>query len=716
MVGRRWLQPPRRLLTSFLVVVVACVGALAWLGYRLLDQDRALESQRLQEQLESAADLTTAAMERRLAELDSALDAPPSGARLPDGAILFVAGSDSFELHGSRRLLFYPESTAPQDLAADARLAAAATEALRTAELLEFQRDDPQAAAALYRNAARTDESAARAAALVRLGRSLRKAGRTDEALDAYTELATLGSTMVPGSGLPAELVAREGRCSALAENGSPDELQREASNLLRDLEDGRWRLTRSAYEFRANEARAWIAGGKHAALPPAAQAPPDSPPPPASAQAPLGPPATPPATDMFAISDTAGNLVGDWRARPGPSSGRRVFMVNSQPVLATWRATATGITAAVAGPHYLDSLWREAGHGQPGRTLLTLTDPQGQTIFGTLPAQSERVAVRTTAVTRLPWTLHVAAAGPASSSAPASGVPARRRLLFSGLVILALLLVATSYFIVRAMTRELAVARLQSDFVASVSHEFRSPLTSMRQLSSMLVQGRLPSEAQRQRSYEFLADETRRLDRLIEGLLDFGLMEAGQARYRLAPADAAELVRDTVDAFERTVAAKGISVELSLPASAAASASAPATMHILADKDALGRALWNLLDNAVKYSPGSRTVWVDVAPNQETGRARVAIAVRDRGMGIPAAEQRTVFDRFVRGAGSREAGIKGTGIGLAMVKHVVAAHGGDIRLESVPGEGSRFTILLPLAPAEPIETQPPAYDPEVTP
>ena len=266
MVGRRWLQPPRRLLTSFLVVVVACVGALAWLGYRLLDQDRALESQRLQEQLESAADLTTAAMERTLAELDSALDAPPSGARLPDGAILFVAGRDSFELHGNRRLLFYPESAAPQGPAADARLAAAATEALRTAEVLEFQRNDPQAAAALYRNAARTDDSAARAAALVRLGRSLRKAGRIDKALDAYTELTTLGSTPVSGSGLPAELVAREGRCSALAETGKLDELQREASALLRDLENGRWRLTRSAYEFRATEARAWIAGSKHAA------------------------------------------------------------------------------------------------------------------------------------------------------------------------------------------------------------------------------------------------------------------------------------------------------------------------------------------------------------------------------------------------------------------------------------------------------------------
>jgi signal transduction histidine kinase len=670
MAGRRWLQPPRRLLTSFLVVVVACVGALAWLGYRLLDQDRALESQRLQEHLESAANLTAASLERQLGEFDSALDAPPSGARLPDGAILFVAGPDSFELHGSRRLLFYPESAAPQHLAADARLAAAATEALRAAELVEFQRNDPQAAAALYRNAARTDKAAARAMALVRLGRSLRKAGRTDEALDAYTELATLGSTPVSGSGLPAELVAREGRCSALAETGNPGELQREASALLRDLEDGRWRLTRSAYEFRANEARAWIGGSTDTAPPP------DS----------------PAATDTFAISDTVGTLVADWRARPGPSSGRRVFMVNTQPVIAAWRATATGITAAVAGPRYLDSLWREARNGQQGRTLLTLTDPQGERVLGALPAPSARAAVRAAAVTKLPWTLHVSAADPAdpaNPSAPSPGAAARRRLLLAGLSILTLLLIATSYLVIRSTLHELAVARLQSDFVASVSHEFRSPLTSMRQLSSLLVEGRLPSEEQRRRSYDLLAQETGRLDRLIEGLLDFGLMEAGETRYRLERTDASELVGATVAAFERTVASQGIRVEPSLPA--------PAATHILADKDALGRALWNLLDNAVKYSPGTRTIWVEVAPSQEAGRARLAIAVRDRGMGIPAAEQRTVFDRFVRGAGSREAGIKGTGIGLAMVKHIVAAHGGEVRLESAPGEGSRFTILLPM-------------------
>ena len=353
--------------------------------------------------------------------------------------------------------------------------------------------------------------------------------------------------------------------------------------------------------------------------------------------------------------------------------------MAHSDPVLLAWRATPNRFLAVAAGPRYLSSLW--SGALPDKRIRFAITDTQGRTIFGLPPEPSARSALRSAAVTMLPWTIHVASV---DLTEVVAGFAARRRLLLGSLLVLAALLMTSSYFIVRAMTRELAVARLQSDFVASVSHEFRSPLTSIRQLSSMLVQGRLPSEEQRRRSYELLAGESGRLERLVEGLLNFGLMEAGEARYRLENIDGGELVRDTVESFQRTVSAQGYQVELALPA---------VTCRIRADRDALGRALWNLLDNAVKYSPEARTVWVDMAVQGD----RLAIGVRDQGMGIPAAEQRSIFQKFVRGENSRQAGIKGAGLGLAMVQHIVAAHGGEIRLESVPGKGSRFTILIPL-------------------
>jgi signal transduction histidine kinase len=642
MVWNQWLRPPRRVLTGFLAVVVACVGALAWLGQRLLDQDRALEDQRVQESLEHAADLVAPALERRLTELEGALDRAPGGVDLPAGTILIVAGDEKLESFGDLPLLFYPELRTPRE---------ASNDALREAERLEFQKNDPLAAAALFRKVSRSPEPEVRAAGLVRLGRSLRKAGRAQEALDAYSELAALGATAVLG--LPAELLAREARCSAFEASGKSDELRREAGALLRDLESGRWHLTRSAYEFRAGEARQWMGDGA----------------------------AEPPPLEATGVSSAVAALVEEWRGRPGISTGRRLDVVDAQPVLVAWRATPDRLAAVVAGRGYLTSLWREAG-ADP-RVRLALTDPEGRTVFGTLPGPSDRVAVRTAAVTKLPWTIHVSSAGLPTA---ASGIPARRRLLLAGLSVLAVLLVVSSYLIVRAMTRELAVARLQSDFVASVSHEFRSPLTSIRQLSSLLGQGRLASAEQLQRAYAFLASESERLERLIVGLLDFGQIEAGGTHYRMEDTDAVDLVRDVVEAFERTVSTEGYRVERTLPAS---------PCRIRGDRDALGRALWNLLDNAVKSSPTHRTVWVDVAPEGD----RLSISVKDRGMGIAAAEQKAIFGKFVRGARSREIGVKGTGLGLAIVQHVVAAHGGDVWLESVPGEGSRFTLLIPLEP-----------------
>jgi signal transduction histidine kinase len=640
MVWREWFRPPRRVLTGFLAVVVACLGTLAWLGHRLLDQDRALEEQRVQERLEHAADLVATALERGLIGLEAALDRVPRGVDLPAGTILVVAHAEDVESFGPLPLLFHPESAPPREVSNDA---------LREAERLEFQKNDPLAAAALFRKASRSSEPAVRAASLVRLGRSLRKAGRVQEALDAYSELAAMGTTAVDG--LPAELLAREARCSALEACGSREELQREAEALVRDLESGRWRLTRSAYEFRAGEARRWMGDDAAAA----------------------------PQPEAWGVSSVVATLVEEWRERPEASTGRRLELVEAQPVLVAWRATPDRLAAVVAGRGHLTSLWRETGSDP--RIRLALSDPQGRTVFGTLPGPSDRVAVRTAVVTKLPWTIHVSSAGLATG---ASGLPARRRLLLAVLSVLAILLVVSSHLIVRAMTRELAVARLQSDFVASVSHEFRSPLTAIRQLSSLLGQGRLASADQLQRAYAFLAAESGRLERLVEGLLDFGQIEAGRARYRMEITEAADLVRDVVAAFERSVSAEGYRVELALPAS---------PCRIRADREALGRALWNLLDNAVKYSPVSRTVRVEVAP--EGGR--LSIGVRDRGVGIPAAEQRAIFGKFVRGARSRETGVKGTGLGLAIVQHVVAAHGGEVRLESAPGEGSRFTLLIPL-------------------
>jgi signal transduction histidine kinase len=198
-----------------------------------------------------------------------------------------------------------------------------------------------------------------------------------------------------------------------------------------------------------------------------------------------------------------------------------------------------------------------------------------------------------------------------------------------------------------------------------------------------MLAQGRVADNADRQRCYDFLSRESERLDHLVEELLDFGRIEGGAYRYQFEPIDAARLVRDLVRTFQERLPSKGHRVEFADEGRAT----------VMADRAALSRAIWNLLDNAVKYSPGAETIWVTCARE----RATVVIRVRDAGLGIAASEQKSVFRKFVRGTNARSLQIKGTGIGLAMVQHIMDAHHGVVQVTSRPNQGSTFALLLPM-------------------
>jgi len=158
--------------------------------------------------------------------------------------------------------------------------------------------------------------------------------------------------------------------------------------------------------------------------------------------------------------------------------------------------------------------------------------------------------------------------------------------------------------------------------------------------------------------------------------------MAAGAHAYRREPADAAALVRGVVEDFRRELAAQGFTIDCWIDQDS----------EIEADTPALACALWNLLDNAVKYSGAGR----EIAVRLSRADGMTSISVRDRGIGIPGAQQLQVFDKFVRGDEARTRGIKGTGIGLSMVRHIVEGHGGRVRLDSQPGEGSTFTLLIP--------------------
>ncbi|MBZ5585309.1 MAG: HAMP domain-containing histidine kinase, partial [Acidobacteriia bacterium] len=227
--------------------------------------------------------------------------------------------------------------------------------------------------------------------------------------------------------------------------------------------------------------------------------------------------------------------------------------------------------------------------------------------------------------------------------------------------------------------------ARLQAGFVSAVSHEFRTPLTTILHLGGLLMENDDLGRDRRLSFYRMQAQAAERLKRSVESLLDFSCMEGGARNYRKEAQDAGSLAREAVDAFSSESAAAGFQISYEPPTR---------PMPVVGDHEALLHVLWNLLDNAVKYSGESRRVEVTVSSCD----GRVELSVTDHGIGIPPNERARVFAKFTRGDEAIRQGIRGTGIGLAMARHIVEAHGGKIELESEPGKGSRFTVWLPRA------------------
>ena len=171
-------------------------------------------------------------------------------------------------------------------------------------------------------------------------------------------------------------------------------------------------------------------------------------------------------------------------------------------------------------------------------------------------------------------------------------------------------------------------------------------------------------------------------MHRLVEALLNFARLEAGRYRYRFEGADLGRLTAEVVEEFRRESVAKGFSVEVD----------AAAGLECVIDRETLTLAIWNLLENAVKYSGECRTVRVAVVRRGDRG----AISVRDGGLGIAPRERKAIFEKFVRGDSARASDTRGTGLGLALVRRIVEGHGGGVEVESELGKGSTFTILLP--------------------
>ena len=518
---------------------------------------------------------------------------------------------------------------------------------LLTAAQLENQ--NPTSAIAAYRALAASPSPSTRAEALLALGGVLRVQRRFDEALLAYDELERLGAQPVAG-GQPAALVARQGRGRTFQESGEKERLRDEAVALARALDKG-WAIDFNTFDIYREMVESW--GG--------------------------------PAPDHITVERVAGagTLWRSWRRGELPARGRRVIDESPHPLLATWVAGPDGPVGALFTASQMQERWKSIGAGQ--QLAVAISHPDGRAIFGSATPAAVTVLP---ADTRLPFLVAVG-----STNTEAGTTNLRTGVVIGGVTLACLLMIALSWGLYRITMRELLLARQQSDFVAAVSHEFRTPLTSMQHLLDLLITRGVRDEDRKSQYYGLLAGETDRLQRMVETLLSFGRVDAGAHVWKLEPLDVAGLVADVCTEFHNELGAGPLltNVDEQLP-------------PILGDREALTRALWNLLENAAKYSPGGSPIRVFA----QRGGTTVVIGVEDRGIGIPVTEQQRVFQKFVRGDEAKRAGIRGVGVGLALVKRIAEAHGGSVHLASEVGSGSTFTVVLPVANSQlPISNSP---------
>jgi signal transduction histidine kinase len=248
----------------------------------------------------------------------------------------------------------------------------------------------------------------------------------------------------------------------------------------------------------------------------------------------------------------------------------------------------------------------------------------------------------------------------------------------------LSVLLAAGILLTYRNVWKEMALARLKSDFVSNVSHELRTPLALIRLYAETLEMGRLSNQEKYQQYYSIIRKESERLTALINNILDFSRIEAGRKEYDFRETDVAELVRNTLESYRYQIEQNGFAFHESI-------ADGLPSLHI--DREAIARSLLNLVNNALKYSRIEK--YLGVKLYRENGSVKLEVV--DHGIGIPPGEQHKIFEKFYRVGDPLVHNTKGSGLGLSLVRHIVQAHGGVISVESAPGKGSKFTIALPV-------------------
>jgi two-component system, OmpR family, phosphate regulon sensor histidine kinase PhoR len=240
------------------------------------------------------------------------------------------------------------------------------------------------------------------------------------------------------------------------------------------------------------------------------------------------------------------------------------------------------------------------------------------------------------------------------------------------------------AFFVFRNIRKEMKLTIIKSDFISNVSHEIRTPLALISMYIETLEMDRVKSEEKKMEYYRVIFNETHRLSGLVNKILNFSKIESGKRKFTFEAINLNEIIETILQSYTFHLSNKGFELKTEL---------VPDIISINADKEAISESIVNLLDNAIKYSKDSKYIEIKTGVKG----AFIYFEISDRGIGIAKTDQRLIFDKFFRvSKGDNVHDVKGTGLGLTIVKNIIAAHKGKIEVESKQGEGSTFRVLLP--------------------
>jgi signal transduction histidine kinase/tetratricopeptide (TPR) repeat protein len=693
----------RRILLHFFLGIGLPSLLLGYLAFRGIQNDVALlERERLNEHNTIAQQIAESVNEKILAVENALLDsvanyqAPQPGpavlrslerlkSQQPLVEEIFVFENTEHIQLPLAKLLFLPGGSA-KSLPPQQR-----SSALLPGQQYEFQQKHYQEALTSYQQAfAQVSSRQVKTEALNAIARVQKKSGLFPDAIESYKTIAQDYSNVPMGSGMPSGLAARLELGTLFLAVDDADGALETFIRLYQDLIHGKWTLEKSQYEFLSQQVEESI--DKIFSQD----------------------------TTMQSFQSTFGTLKSEEKRQREITKRLLAFQENAGPNLRARvprnvdnpHDALKRFTLDIAGHTYLVSVPGERqGNGNEIRGIwgLLLNSEQlktnllqsairqhasaedihwivrgrdGETTLKSDGPASDSMTARTNFAGNFPpWSLEFYQQNPRLFE---TLLTSRRGIYLYMFVLLAGILIFGLTLTIRIVTHELELGKMKSDFVSTVSHEFKSPLTSIRQLAEMLQTGRVPSQERRQRYYNVLLEQSERLSSLIDNILDFARMEEGKKKFEFEMVDMGLLLEELVSTIQQQVRHEEFTVQAKIDAP---------LPSIRADRAAITQAITNLIDNAIKYSAGAKKVYV----RGFTQNQYLIIAVQDFGVGIEPEEIDKVFERFYRGGDELTRTVKGSGLGLTLVKQIVEAHHGSVHVESEPGRGSTFSIRLPL-------------------